>query len=75
MSTIDKADKHLAEWQSNLLNPMGCFVLLNSVLDGHVNYIMGVVRPPVAFTRIEKKRRGFLWDSSEQANGSKSLVP
>jgi hypothetical protein len=46
MSTIDKADKHLAEWQSNLLNSMGCFVLLNSVLDGHVNYIMGVVRPP-----------------------------
>jgi hypothetical protein len=52
----DKMDKHRTSWQTYFLNLMGWLVLLNSVLDGQVNYIMGAVKIPQAvISKIEKK--------------------
>lgn len=48
MPTISNADKCLVEWQSKCLNPMGHLILLSFVLDGQINYIMGVMRLPDA---------------------------
>jgi hypothetical protein len=41
--TIAKTDKYLAWWQASLLDPMGHLILINSILDSHLNYIMSVV--------------------------------
>jgi hypothetical protein len=37
---IQKTDKFLASWQADLLNPMGRLVLVNSVLDSILVYLM-----------------------------------
>lgn len=75
MPFINKTDKHIAGWQTHVLTPMGRLVLLNSVIDDQVNYIMGDVKlPHVTIVKIDKKRTGFLWAGSPQASGAKSLA-
>ena len=51
-------------------------LVLNSVLDGQLNYIMSALQLPAgAVHTIEKKLRGFLWNGSNDASGAKFLVP
>jgi hypothetical protein len=51
-------------------------LVLNSVLDGQLNYIMSALQLPAgAVHTIDKKRRGFLWNGSNDASGAKCLVP
>jgi hypothetical protein len=54
---IAHADRYLAGCQSFFLNPMGCTVLINSVLDIQLVYLMCVVQlPPHIQTGPEKER-------------------
>jgi hypothetical protein len=74
--TIAKIDQYLAGWQSSLQNPMGHLILINSVLDSHLNYIMSVVQlPKGAGHKLNQRRRGFLWFSKDVAPGARCLVP
>lgn len=51
-------------------------LVLNSVLDGQLNYIMSALQLPAgAVHTIDKKRRGFLWNGSNDASEAKCLVP
>jgi hypothetical protein len=73
--TIAKIDKYLAGWQASLLNPMRCLVLINSVLDGHLNYIMIVVHLPKGVVKeLDQCRRDFLWSGKDSSSGSRCLV-
>ena len=40
---IARANRYLAGWQASLLNPMGRTVLINSVLDGQLGYVMSAL--------------------------------
>jgi hypothetical protein len=72
---IAKADKYLAGWQASRLNHMGRATLVNSVLDSQLVYAMcALVVPPGVIEQVDRRRRAFLWTSSDSANGAKSLV-
>jgi hypothetical protein len=68
---IQKTDKFLSSWQADLLNPMERSVLVNSVLDSLLVYLMSSLQVPVATIELmDKKRRAFLW--SDDKNGRSS---
>ena len=72
---IAKADRYLAGWQASLLNSMDRTVLINAVLDGQLSYIMMFVPlPPGIISKMDKRRRGFLWTGDGTASGSNCLV-
>jgi hypothetical protein len=54
---IQKADRHLSSWQANLLNSMGRTILINSVLDSQLVYLMSSLQLPPAVQTIMDKRR------------------
>jgi hypothetical protein len=52
---------------------MGHLILINSILDSHLNYIMSVVQlPKGAGHKLNQRRRGFRKDV---APGARCLVP
>jgi hypothetical protein len=54
---------------------MGRLVLINSVLDSHLNYIMSVVHlPKGAIRELDRCRRDFLWSGKDNTGGSWCLV-
>ena len=61
-----KTDKYLAGWQAALLNPTGRLVLINSILDSQLVYIMSSLQL--------LKRRSFLWSGKDSCSGAKCLV-
>jgi hypothetical protein len=62
LTYIEKTDRYLSTWQASLLNTMGRVVLINSVLDGQLVYIMSATQvPPEVIKMIDKRRRSFLW--------------
>jgi len=70
---IHKTDKFLSSWQADLLNPMGRTVLVNSVLDSILVYLMSSIQlPPSAIEQMDKKRRAFLWSGDKSGNSSPS---
>ena len=72
---IAKADKYLAGWQAALLNPMGRAVLINSVLDSQLIYIMSAVLVPNGVVaHIDRRRRSFLWNGNDECLGASCLV-
>lgn len=72
---ICKVDRRLASWQAVLLNHQGRLTLINSVLDGLVNYSMqALALSPGIVTAIDNKRRAFLWSGSDKTSGAKCLV-
>lgn len=72
---ISKVDRRLATWQAVLLNHQGRLTLINSVLDGIVNYIMqALALPPGIIAAIDSRRRAFLWSGSDKTTGAKCLV-
>ena len=63
---IHKSDKFLASWQADLLNPMGRTVLVNSVLDSLLVYLMSSLQLPAsAVHAMDRKRRAFLWSGDK----------
>jgi len=67
---IQKTDKYLCCWQTNLLNTMGRAVLVNSVLDSLLVYLMSSLQlPPSIIHQLDRKRRAFLW-SGEKTGAS-----
>lgn len=72
---IAKTDKYLAGWQAALLNPAGRAVLVNSVLDSQLVYAMcAVPLPPGILSRVDSRRRSFLWTGEDRCSGSSCLV-
>lgn len=72
---IDKADRYLAGWQSSLLNYMGRAVLVNAVLDSQLVYAMSALSEPVgAVTKMDSRRRSFLWNGDNSASPAQSLI-
>jgi hypothetical protein len=70
-----RTDKYLAGWQMSLLNPMGHLVLINSVLDSHLNYVMGAMKMPKGtICGIDQRRRSFLWAGQKTTTGAHCLV-
>lgn len=43
---VDRTDKFLSSWQASLLNTMGRVILINSVLDAQLVYIMSAMQIP-----------------------------
>lgn len=79
LSTFDpyiaRADRYVVGWQSFLLNPMGRTVLINSVPDSQLIYLMFAIQLPPEFTsKFDRKRRGFLWVGEQCASGDTCLV-
>jgi hypothetical protein len=72
---IARADRYLAGWQSFFLNPMGRTILINSVLDSRLIYLMCALQlPPGLISKLYQKRRGFLWAGDQKASGASCLV-
>ena len=72
---VAKADRYLAGWQASLLNPMGRTVLINSVLDSQLVYLMCSLPVPAgALAQVDQRRRAFLWTGEETATGASCLV-
>jgi hypothetical protein len=72
---IDRTDKFLSSWQASLLNNMGRVVLINSVLDSQLVYIMSATQvPPEVIKQIDKRRRSFLWAGNKDFSAAKCLV-
>ena len=60
-------------WQADLLNPMGRTVLVNSVLDSLLVYLMSSLQlAPSAIEQMDKKRRAFLWSGDKSGHSSPS---
>jgi len=58
---IERTEKSLSSWQASLLNTMGRVVLINSVLDSKLIYVMSCMQvPPGVLHQIDKLRRAFL---------------
>jgi hypothetical protein len=72
---IDKTDRYLSTWQASLLNNMGRVVLINSVLDSQLVYIMSATQVPQEVIKmIDKRRRSFLWSGDKETSPAKCLV-
>lgn len=68
---IHKTDRFLSCWQANLLNTMGRAVLVNSVLDSQLVYLMSSLQlPPSVVTQMDKIRRAFLWSGDKTGHAS-----
>ena len=64
---IERTDSFLSSWQASLLNTMGRVVLINSVLDSQLVYVMSALSiPPTTIQQIDKRRRAFLWAGEPQ---------
>lgn len=73
---IDRTDRFLSSWQAKLLNTMDRAVLINSVLDSQLVYVMSSMQvPPMVIQQIDKRWRAFLWAGDPQAiTSAKCLV-
>jgi hypothetical protein len=57
------------------MNKMGRVVLINSVLDSQLVYLMSALSiPPSTIQQIDKRRRAFMWAGEPQASAAKCLV-
>lgn len=57
---IRKTDKNLASWQDALLNTMGRAVMVNSVLDSQLIYVMSSISlSPTVIASMDKHERGL----------------
>jgi hypothetical protein len=72
---VDKTDRFLSSWQASVLNNMGRVVLINSVLDSQLVYIMSATQiPPEIIKQIDRRRRAFLWSGDKETSPAKCLV-
>ena len=72
---VDKTDRFLSSWQASVLNNMGRVVLINSVLDSQLVYIMSATQvPPDVIKLIDRRRRSFLWSGNKESSAAKCLV-
>jgi hypothetical protein len=74
---IQKSDRYLITWQAHLLNLMGRTVMVNSVLDAQLVYLMSSLQvPPSVIEQLDKKRRAFLWcgDKTNKSSPAACLV-
>jgi hypothetical protein len=72
---IDKVARKLPKWKGKLLNKSGRLTLVNSVLSSTVIYYMTAF--PLskwAIRKIDKIRRHFLWQGSDETRRGHCLV-
>jgi hypothetical protein len=65
---IDRTDKFLSSWQASLLNTMDRVVLINSVIDSQLVYVMSAMQVPQVIQQIDKCRRSFLWAGNSECS-------
>lgn len=71
---VDRTDKFLSSWQAAVLNNMGRAILINSVIDSQLVYIMSATQlPPEVIKLIDKRRRAFLWSGNKETSSAKCL--
>ena len=72
---VDRSDRFLSSWQASLLNSMGRVVLINSVLDSQLVYIMSATQiPNEIIKQVDKRRRSFLWAGDKETSSAWCLV-
>jgi len=72
---IDKVANRLSTWKGSFINRAGRLMLVNSVLSSMPVYFLTVFDlKKWALKKIDKIRRGFLWNGTSQAKGSQCLV-
>jgi hypothetical protein len=72
---IAKADRYLSTWQASLLNTMGRVVLVNSVLDSQLVYLMSSLPiPPGVIKQVDARRRLFMWGGTQGSTHAQCLV-
>ena len=68
---IHKTHKFLSSWEADLLNPMGRTVMVNSVLDSLLVYVMSsLLLPQTTIKAMDSKRRAFLWSADREGHVS-----
>lgn len=72
---IHMQSRPVASWQASLLNTMGRVVLINSVLDSQLNYLMSALSlPPGVIKQVAKQRRIFMWGGNQETSAAQCLV-
>ena len=72
---IARANKQLTGWQAMFLNPKGKQVLVNSVVDSAISYLMAaMLLPAETIESLDQKRRTFIWSGKDRTNGARCLV-
>ena len=57
------------------LNPKGRQVLVNSVVDSAISYLMAaMLLPAETIESLDQKRRTFIWSGKDRTNGARCLV-
>ena len=72
---VDKVNDRLPSWKSRLLSKAGRAVLIKSVLSAiPMHTAMVVDLSPWAIKQIDKRRRAFLWNGSDDAKGGSCML-
>ena len=72
---VDKMNDRLPSWKSRLLSKAGRAVLIKSVLSAiPMHTAMVVDLSPWAIKQIDKRRRAFLWNGSDEAKGGSCML-
>lgn len=72
---IARVDRYLATWKAVLQTKAGRVVLINAVLGGLLNYMMGaLLLPRGVVDAIDKRHRAFLWTGSDKASDAHCLI-
>lgn len=72
---LDKFSSRLAAWKNLLISKGGRLILLNTVYNGLLIYIMTAHALPRRFIKqIDKRRRAWLWHGQEECHGGHCLV-
>ena len=72
---VDKVANRLPAWKGRFINRAGRLKLLNTVLTSLPVYFLTVFNPKKwMIKKIDRIRRGFLWNGTSEAQGGQCLV-
>lgn len=72
---VDKMGRRLATWKGRFLNKAGRLKLVNTMLTAMPTYFLTAFAPKKwMIKKIDKYRRGFLWNGTDEAHGGQRLL-